>query len=84
MFHALSLARPDQEIGAIGEGLVLLAKGEGRQAVNPAPAGPPTEGASLFLAMAYGQIGERDEAQDILENLLSASNQAVRQLAARC
>jgi FimV-like protein len=81
VFKALSLARPDQEIGPVGEGLTLLAKGETRGAIARLRQAPPTEGANLFLAMAYGQIGERDEAQDILENLLTADNPAVRQLA---
>ncbi|MDO6966478.1 hypothetical protein [Rhizobium alvei] len=81
VFKALSLARPDQEIGPLGEGLTLLAKGETRRAIARLRQAPPTESANLFLAMAYGQIGERDEAQDILENLLTADNPAVRQLA---
>ena len=81
VFKALSLARPDQEIGPIGEGLALLARGEARGAVARLRQAPPTDGTSLFLAMAYGQMGERDEAQDILENLLTADNPAVRHLA---
>lgn len=81
VFKALSLARPDQEIGPVGEGLSLLAKGQARDAIVRLRQAPPTDSASLFLAMAYRQIGERDEAQDILENLLTTDNQAVRQLA---
>lgn len=80
VFRALSLARPDQEIGPIGEGLTLLARGDARAAISRLRQAPPTDGASLFLAMAYGQIGERDEAQDILENLLTSDNSAIRQL----
>jgi FimV-like protein len=81
VFKALSLARPEQEIGPIGEGLTLLARGDARGAVSRLRQAPPTDGVNLFLAMAYAQIGDQDDAQDILENLFSSDNPSVRQLA---
>ncbi len=81
VFRALSLARPDQEIGPVGEGLSMLARGEARGAIARLRRAPPSDGVNLFLAMAYSRIGERDEAQDILENLLTADDPAIRTLA---
>jgi Flp pilus assembly protein TadD len=81
VFKALSRARPEQEIGPIGEGLSLLARGDARGAVSRLRQAPTTDGASLFLAMAYAQIGEQDEVRDILENLFASDNPSVRQLA---
>lgn len=83
VFKALTLARPDQEIGPIGEALTFLAQGDARGAISRLRQAPPTDGASLFLAMAYAQIGERDEAEDILENLVTSGNTAIRQMASR-
>lgn len=83
VFKALSLARPEQEIGPIGEALAMLAQGDARRAIVRLRQAPPTDGASLFLALAYAQIGERDEAEDILENLVASDNDTLRQLARR-
>jgi Flp pilus assembly protein TadD len=73
IFEGVKVARPAEEAGYIGSALVDLARGQFEAAIAALRGLPPSDAARTFLAMALARYGERDEAREILIEVLSTA-----------
>ncbi|MBB3950326.1 tetratricopeptide repeat protein [Aureimonas jatrophae] len=75
IFEGALAARPAEEAGAIGIGLVALAAGEVGPAVRHFRAMPPSDAASAYLGLALLKAGERDEAERLLRDVAARARE---------
>lgn len=71
VFAALGRLRPQDEVAAVGLALVALAQGAPDRAIANLRAGPQTEAVLAFRCVAHARLGERAEAEELLEELES-------------
>jgi hypothetical protein len=76
IFEGVKVARPEEEAGYIGCALVDLARGQFEPAITTLRGLPPSDSARTFLAMALARYGERDEAREILFDVLRVAGGA--------
>lgn len=70
IFDGLSIARPEQEVGAIGRALVKMLRGDVDEAIALLRTLGPSDAVQAFLGMALARQGLGEEAQHVLNDVV--------------